>query len=76
MSCEKMKIELTVGKRLPNELCGKIHLIKDNRPLCGTHIKEQYKYEIKSYLSVEEMVQRTVGCKNCKRIFKCLSTMV
>ena len=50
-----MKIELTVGKRLPNELCGKIHLVRDNRPLCGTHIKEQYKYEIKSYLSIEEM---------------------
>lgn len=68
-----MKIELTVGKRKLNDICGTIHLIRDDRPLCGTHIKEQYKYEVRSYLSVEEMVERVVGCKNCKRIFKCLS---
>ena len=43
-----MKIELTVGKRKLNDICGTIHLIRDDRPLCGTHIKEQYKYEIKA----------------------------
>ena len=68
-----MKIEVTVGRRLPNDICGTIHLVRDNRPLCGTRIKEPYAYEIRSYLSVEEMVERTVGCKNCRRIFKCLN---
>lgn len=68
-----MKITVTVSKPLPNHLCGKIHLMKDKMPLCGTKIKEMHSYEFRSHITTEEMVDKFVNCKNCKRIFKCLS---
>lgn len=68
-----MKITVTDSKPLHNQLCGKIHLMTDKMPLCGAKLKEMYRYEFRGHLTTEEMVDKFVNCKNCKRIFKCLS---